>query len=132
MPLVRVLFRLRGLGRAATRDAPVFEQLLAIGFRVVAESERELVVGLVGRPWRFRGGLRSGVDFEAFDEPGYAKMAMSFAADGTELTTETRVLLTDAAARRRFRAYWIVVRPFSGLVRRAWLRASVSRARVTG
>jgi hypothetical protein len=129
MPIVRMLFRLRGLGRAATRDAPVFEQLLAVGFRVVAENDREVVVGLVGRPWRFRGGLRSGVDFLSFDEPGYAKMAMSFAADGTELTTETRVLLTDAAARRRFRVYWIVVRPFSGLVRRAWLRAAVSRLR---
>ena len=129
LPVVRILFRLRGLGRAAADlDAPVFEQLLAIGFRVVAESDREVVVGLVGRPWRLRGDLRADVDFAAFAEPGHAKMAMSFAADGTELMTETRVLLTDAAARRRFRAYWMVVRPFSGLVRRAWLRAAVSRA----
>jgi hypothetical protein len=127
MPLVRMFFRLRGLGRAAAREVPAFEQLLAFGFRVVAESDREFVLGLVGQPWRVRGGLRTGADFAAFDEPGYAKIAMSFAADGTELTTETRVLLTDAAAGRRFRLYWIVVRPLSGLIRRAWLRAALAR-----
>jgi hypothetical protein len=127
VPLVRILFRLRGLGRAAGADAPLFDQLVALGFRILAENEREIVLGLVGTPWRLRGGLRHEVEFGAFDEPGYAKMAMSFAADGRELTTETRVLLTDAAARRRFRLYWLVVRPFSGLTRRLWLRAAGRR-----
>jgi hypothetical protein len=47
---------------------------------------------------------------------------------GARLETETRVFLTDAAARRRFDAYWIVVRPFSGLIRRRWLRAAKHRA----
>ena len=53
---------------------------------------------------------------------------MNFRADGGRLTTETRVLLTDARARRRFRLYWLVVRPMSGLVRRSWLRAAKRRA----
>ena len=47
---------------------------------------------------------------------------------GARLETETRVFLTDAAARRRFGAYWLVVRPFSGLTRRLWLRAAKRRA----
>ena len=32
------------------------------------------------------------------------------------------------AARRRFGAYWLVIRPFSGLVRRRWLHAAKRRA----
>ena len=125
-PLVRRLFRLRRLGRSGPK-LPLFDQLRALGFAVAVESEGEVVLTLVGQPWRLRGGLRQDVEFASFAEPGYAKVAFSFAADGSELATETRVLLTDSAARRRFRAYWLVVRPFSALVRRAWLRAVQDR-----
>ena len=55
-------------------------------------------------------------------------MAFNFAVDGGELTTETRVFLTDARARRSFGAYWLVIRPFSGLIRREWLAGIVRRA----
>ena len=128
MPLVRVLFRLRGLGRGAATATPVFDRMLAAGFRVLAEDEREVVVGLVGQPWRVRGGIRRDAPFESFDEPGFAKVAVSFSFDGAELATETRVLLTSAAARRRFRLYWAAIRQFSGLIRRSWLRAARRRA----
>jgi hypothetical protein len=37
------------------------------------------------------------------------------------LYTETRVAAMDDRARRAFRRYWLVVGPFSGLVRRRWL-----------
>jgi hypothetical protein len=71
-------------------------------------------------------------DFVRFDEPGWAKLAVDLRAgphpDGALLETETRVYLTDAWARRRFAGYWLVVRPFSGLVRRLWLRAAKRRA----
>ncbi len=33
-----------------------------------------------------------------------------------------------AASRRRFAAYWLVVRPFSGFTRRSWLKAAKRRA----
>lgn len=55
-------------------------------------------------------------------------MAADFGFREGVLSTETRVWLTDARARRRFRAYWLVVRPFSGLVRRSWLAAARRRA----
>jgi hypothetical protein len=72
--------------------------------------------------------LRRNVDFETFDEPRYAKMALGFhAADGV-LTTETRVLLTDDEARRRFALYWRVVGPLSSATRRSWLAAAKRRA----
>jgi hypothetical protein len=43
---------------------------------------------------------------------------------GSILSTETRV----AGGGLRFRAYWLVVRPFSGLIRRRWLIAAARRA----
>jgi hypothetical protein len=43
-PLVRELFRLRGLRRTAASNAPLFDQMVATGFRVLAEDEPEVVV----------------------------------------------------------------------------------------
>jgi hypothetical protein len=120
-PLLRLLFRLRGLPVSAR---PVWEELLAVGFMEVAPG---LAVG-VGRPWRVGGGMRRPEDFGAFAEPGWAKMAMDFRVEAALLVTETRVRCTDTWARRRFRAYWLVIRPFSGLVRRSWLQAAKRRA----
>ncbi|MNT33576.1 hypothetical protein D3C72_1695100 [compost metagenome] len=41
---------------------------------------------------------------------------------GTRLTTRTRVWCGDAAAQRRFTAYWLLIRPASGLIRRRMLQ----------
>ena len=126
MPVARVLMRLRGLGASGAR--PVLEEALR-SFSVLAEEPgHELVLGVVGRPWRPRGGQRPDADFASFAEPGYAKMALAFRLDGNRLSTETRVLLTDARSWRAFRCYWLVVRPFSDLIRRVWLRAIRQRA----
>ena len=98
-------------------------------FEVLAEEpNRELVIGAIGQPWKPRGGETPRADFRAFAEPGYAKMVLNFRYDAGVLETETRVRLTDAASRRKFRLYWIVIRPFSGLIRRVWLRAIRRRA----
>jgi hypothetical protein len=127
-PAVRLLFRLRGLHGGTT--TPIFDQMERFGFEVVAEEPgRELVVAAVGQPWKLRGGARPrGVDFRTFAEPGYAKMALNWRFEDGTLSTETRVQLTDANARRSFRRYWLVIRPFSGLIRRAWLSAIARRA----
>jgi hypothetical protein len=127
-PFARVLFRLRGLRGDAS--LPIFEQMGRLGFEVVAEEPgREVVVAAIGQPWRLRGGRRPrGVEFRTFAQPGYAKMALAYRYENGTLSTETRVQLTDAASRRLFRRYWLVVRPFSGLIRRAWLRAITRRA----
>ena len=125
VPLVRFLFRLRGL-RAPPRSS-IWSALLAEGFQPWGDD----MLVLVGKPWSPKGGTRRVEDFVGFAEPGWAKMAMDLRAvpegDGSRLETETRVYLTDAVARRRFRAYWLVVRPFSGLVRRSWLKAAKRR-----
>ena len=126
-PLARILFRLRGL--PVVRDRPVLEQMLPLGFTVIAEEPpRELVLGAVGTPWRPAGGLRP---YESAD-PGTVGMRLSFRVEphdgGTLLATETTVEPLDAAARRAFAHYWLVVRPGSGAVRRSWLRAIRRRA----
>ncbi len=129
--LARLLYRVRGL----PDDALTWEGALRMGFvRLAVDADRELVHGLVGRFWTLRGGIvdLDPEEFAAYDEPGHVKAVWSFRIDPVDgrtcvLTTETRVRATDAAARRRFRPYWLAVRPFSGLIRRAMLR-SIKRA----
>ena len=128
LPLARLLFRIRGLGATAS-TAPLWGLFAPNGF---ARFDDETFV-LVGRPWRPSGARRPDfADFHAFAEPGYAKMALDLRAfpdaDGARLLTETRVLLTGRRARLCFGAYWLFVRPFSGLTRRSWLRAAKRRA----
>jgi hypothetical protein len=148
MPLVGILMGVRRLparilgSRAPARGGgPVLEEVLRSLFVLLAENESELVVGTVGRFWQARPAqsrIRDGDGFIAFDAPGWAKAAMDFrvagAAEGgrTRLTTETRIAATDARARRRFAAYWLFVRPGSGLIRRLWLRAVKTRAEAGG
>lgn len=127
--LFRRLMSLRA-GRRLPASEGVLERMLSSGFVMLAEDAgREFVVGLIGRFWTPRGGLVSlrGEDFASFDRPGYAKAAVNFLGNetpgGTRLSTETRIVATDDSSARLFALYWSVVRPFSGLVRRSWLKA---------
>ena len=126
LPLVRALFRLRGLRPES--GSTLLDAMGKDGFEQFSDG----VYVAIGKPWTPSGGLRSAADFVGFAEPGFAKMAFDFRAvpegGGSRLETETRVFLTDARSRRRFAAYWLVVRPFSGLVRRSWLAAARRRA----
>lgn len=145
MPLVVVLYALRsapallarGRGLPRKRRRPQWEQMLeSDGFVALADEEDEIVLGYAGQPWRLAGGIGAGVGsveaWREFSAPGYVKAVMNFRADSAEhgalLTTETRVLATDEATRRRFGRYWRVIRPGSGLIRRSWLRAAARRA----
>jgi hypothetical protein len=101
------------------------------GFRIVAERPpEELVIALLGKFWTPRGGLCPEVTrahFSALPPLGFALAGWNFTVvrrdDGVvELRTETRVLCAPDA-RMKFRAYWFLVRPGSGLIRRAMLGA---------
>jgi hypothetical protein len=111
-------------------------------FHLLAEEPgRELLIGLVGRFWTLSGGLTA-TDAERFRQSlptGTAKAAWNFTVEEispgrARLATETRVFCSDGASRRAFRCYWMVIRPFSGLIRRLMLRAVKKAAgrRVTG
>ena len=121
--MIRLLFALRGLPR---RQPLILQDLSTSGFVVLGEDPgTEIVLGVTGRFWRARGGLRRvGPDeFASFTEPGYAKAAWNFGVEPTDdgrsiVSTETRVTTTDPASRQAFRFYWRLVGPFSGLIRR--------------
>ena len=126
------LVRGRAPGLALRR--PIVDQFVDAGFVVLADEPDEFVVGAVGRFWRPSGSLRQvrASEFSAFSEPGWAKAAVNFRVDPddgrVEVSTETRVLGTDDAARRSFLRYWRVIHPGSALIRRAWLRSVRRRA----
>jgi hypothetical protein len=144
-PLARALLMLRALPgalrqgaagvaalRASERRPVTLADVEARGFRLLEERPpHELVIGLEGQFWRPTGNICTPAP-DAFRErgptPGTARAAWDFtvraAADGTTaLATETRVQCADAATRRRFLPYWYLIRPGSGLIRLAMLRA---------
>ena len=125
-----LLFRLRGvrLPPGSIRDV-----LVGSGFTVLAERPGvEMVAGTTGQFWALReqAHMEAPADleaFRAFDRPGWAQGAISLRieplGDGsTRLSTETRVRCVDDEARRRFAIYWLLIRVFSGWLRRDFLR----------
>jgi hypothetical protein len=114
------------------------------GFSLLAEERGcEVVLGVSGCFWKPTGNI-SASDPARFRDPppaGTARAAWNFTvsqpSDGVSLlSTETRVLCADEAALRSFRRYWMVVGPFSGLIRihmlRAIGRAAEARSRHPG
>ena len=89
----------------------------------------EIVIGIAGRFWRPDGGRckeLTAKDFAGFCRSGFAKAAWNFklradSTGSTVLSTETRVKCFGAAF-WKFRLYWALVGPFSGLIRKAILK----------
>jgi hypothetical protein len=131
-PLVRSLFRLRRLPRCEI-TIPGLEK---IGFRILGvHQDREVVMGIAGRFWRPSAEILTitADEFAGFNSTGYAKAAGNFlvqplAERCTRLTTETRIWCTSSGSRVLFGIYWTCIRPFSGLIRREWLRRVKERA----
>jgi hypothetical protein len=135
--VMRALMLLRSTGRLRLAGRrTILDDMATVGFTVLERRPDELVVAALGHPWTATGGraprLAEQQDprqfFTDFADAGWAKMAANFRVAGGALTTETRVLLTDEASRRAFGRYWLVIRPFSGLIRRRWLAAIARRA----
>ena len=136
--IVRLLVRLRALPRSLSRGDQQrkpnlnVDALMKSGFVLLGEHRpNEIALGLVGRFWTPAGGRcrMDGADaFREFDQSGYAKAVWNFSLveesrTATRLATETRVRCLDDGSRWRFRLYWSVIAPFSGLIRREVLRA---------
>ena len=123
-PVTRLLLRVRGMRR---RSGSIREFFEAHGFEVLRDEPTEFVAGATGTPWRLSGGLRPWRE----GGRGTVRVAFELRADahpeGARRSTETRIAAADDAARRAFRRYWLVVGPFSSLIRRRWL-AAASRA----
>lgn len=144
IPAYAVLMRLRtaaaGQWRAPQRvsERPIIETMTGPrgGFHILMEdSDREIVIGMIGRPWASEPpvAFASLSEFLSFTRPGYVKVAFNMRAEprganACLLTTETRVLATDDAARQTFARYWHAIYPGSGIIRRVWLNAIRDRA----
>lgn len=123
--IIRTLLTLRGLGRPA-RKFNLDAILGGGGFVVLAEDPpNEIVLGVQGPFWKPRCKLQT-IDAESFRTnvpDGTARGAWNFLVESNgRVSTETRVLCADDA-RMKFRLYWTIIRPFSGLIRRLMLRA---------
>ena len=131
--VVRMLLWLRSLGKALPprpADASLFRDLKAGGFlELAADPEREMVFGLAGKFWlpqAERVALASANEFRDFCTLGYAKAAWNLSLEAvtpttTRLRTQTRILCF-GSVRWKFRLYWGLVGPFSGLTRIVLLR----------
>ena len=126
-PIIRALFRLRGLPTGRFDRS----RLKQLGFVELGEHiGSEYVMGLIGRFWTPGGDVQRMADAEAFDrfaDRRFAKAVWNFtvraAHDGrSEVATETRVACLSPPARRRFRIYWTLLGPFSGWIRREALK----------
>jgi hypothetical protein len=138
-PLVGALFAVRELPNRIARKLrgePPPPAAKSFTFKNVATEDMgwmsldekpgdEFVVGSVGRFWQGDYGWRpvAREAFVGFNEPGYAKLAVSFCvrpnpSGGTVLRYEARTATTDKAARVHFRRYWRMIRPGVAMVMR--------------
>lgn len=135
---IKILMGLRSLpafvlhrSHARLRNPKItLQTIIEAGFGVLVEKPgEEIVLGVTGRFWRPTGNLSPfhRADFDQAVSQGFARGVWNFRVeqrdvDLTILSTETRVLCGDVASRRKFRLYWLFVRPFSGLIRRIMLK----------
>lgn len=117
--------------QSSWRRSITMQSLIDSGFAKLAEDPgRELVLGIAGRFWRPTGNVSpfNETNFKGPVPVGLARAVWNFhlrqsGPGRTILSTETRVVCGDAASRAKFRVYWLLVRPFSGLIRRLMLNS---------
>lgn len=134
IPLARALWWVRRLGRTYGDSTKPFVGGELPGVVLEDVPGEGIVLGLTGHFWRVLGGERdpaaptSAEEFLAYARSDTCKAVVDFRVGARSLTTETRVHVADPASRRKFRRYWFVIRPFSGLIRILLLRAARRRA----
>jgi hypothetical protein len=121
-------------GRDGFHDRPFLEALPVP--LLSSEPPRSVVFGGALQAWRLTGGKEApeldADGLRAWSEPGWVRAAMDFRltprGNGTELSSETRVVSTDDATRRHFARYWLFVQPGSTAIRWEVLTAVELRA----
>ncbi|MGD9117073.1 MAG: hypothetical protein PVJ61_07920 [Dehalococcoidia bacterium] len=145
-PIVRWLFFLRELpeklvgrkGQTTKTGIPIMEQLEQNGFTMIEKQPpREDVFGLIvpgkiGRVWNKKSGttppVADAAEFLAFKDPDYLLVMGNLLIKETDTPgvvtayTESRTMGLSPRAVKDFAPYWRIIRPFSGLIRRLWLR----------
>ena len=131
MPVVRLLFVLRRIPH--TKEMTLRRFTSTRPFMVLEEdAPREIVFGVTsgfpGSGASQNGMLWTPEDFRTFAQHGGMRAVANFRVDpvdgGALLSTETWVETFGTGARRLFALYWLLIGPFSGLIRREFLRAA--------
>lgn len=124
--LARLLITVRGMKSEGTLK----EFFLHNGFILLEESWPDhLIIGMICQPWRIGGGLiecSGASQWNIVHQADHAKIVAVFGAEKTSvgmsrIYTETRISVDDSLARKKFAAYWFLVKPWSNMVRRSWL-----------
>lgn len=133
--IIRFLFMLRGMP-SHTLDRKGLESEKFITLEI---TDHELIMGIIGQFWKAKGNLLTfkPEEFVPFNDRGFAKGIWHFqitpqSDTNFRLTTETRILCTDDASRKKFSRYWFVIRPFSGLIRSQILKLIKKKAENVG
>jgi hypothetical protein len=133
LPFVRALFSIRGI--PYQMEMTLREMFLTKPFLVLEEEkDREIVFGIVGPFWSLRRGhLPSGIprspdDFRNALKEGRMAAIGNFRADptsraSTHVWTETWAWSPKPVPTALFTFYWLVIGPWSALIRRMFLKA---------
>ena len=134
LPLMRLLTVHEFGGRTVDPGTAVLSSFTETGnYALVASSTRARVYGTVLAAGADRAGVPhplTAASLRSYHGPGVAVLLAFGQAEG-RILTETRSLALDPPSRRAFAAYWALIRPASGLLRRRWLRAIRERAQWT-
>ena len=131
--IARVLMRLwRIPARLYNKDVPDRYMSVNDFIPLIRTPPNDLMRGLLGG--RHAPKDKTSVDadaFRAFNEPGCIKLVWGIwltdlGDDRVRVDTETRVFCTDKTMLKKFRICWLIIRPWSGLIRMRLL-ASIKR-----
>jgi len=127
MPIVRALFTVRRIPHSKAMTLQEF--FSTPPFLILEEGpEREVVIGIAGWLWRHREHPSTPDEFRAIAKQGTMQAIANFRVDTTDsgslISTETWVATFGTMASWLFRAYWLIVGPFSALIRREFLRVT--------
>lgn len=131
-PIIKFLLTLRGI-RGRTPGG--LEGIQRKGFVLLeVKDDEEVILGLAGQFWRPSGKIqqcKSSAEFLQVNDPALAKATWNFRmiphGNSTMLETETRIFCGKHAL-PKFRLYWCLIRPFSGLIRKEILKGVKRRA----
>jgi hypothetical protein len=131
--------RLTGHQPQGTATKPFLSSLLESGTLILEDAvPRELITGSAGMLHRVVDQapvhFSNNQAFHRFDDPQYEKLFMSIRVEPSERPGEQWLVLEHATvplsqeANRRFRPYWLVIKPTGAFVSRELLKAIGRRA----
>lgn len=129
--VTRLLFVLRGINL----EKFTFDFMVDKGsfFTIDEKINNEWVIGLISKSFLFPTHLKANENFKEWNPGKGVKIAWNFKLEALEgnkvkVNTESRVLCLSKSTRFWFTIYWLIIRPFSGIIRMEMLRIIKKRS----